>query len=131
MKKPVKSEYIYLDVCALCRPFDDQRYMRIHLECEAVNMILNKIRLKKIKLAVSPVHYREIGDIPDPFERYNIMSLFNNYGESIKFNIKSTRQRAEHHFSAGFGVADAAHLAFAEAVNADFVTCDDRLLKNA
>ena len=29
----------------------------------------------------------------------------------------------------GFGPADAAHVAFAEAGNASFITCDDKLLK--
>jgi len=31
---------------------------------------------------------------------------------------------------AGFGIADVAHIAFAEVASADFVTCDDRLLKS-
>jgi len=31
--------------------------------------------------------------------------------------------------STGLGVADAAHLVFAEAVESDFITCDDRLCK--
>ena len=31
---------VYLDVCALCRPFDDQAHMRIRLETEAVQLIL-------------------------------------------------------------------------------------------
>jgi predicted nucleic acid-binding protein len=29
----------------------------------------------------------------------------------------------------GLGPADAAHLAFAEAAQADFITCDDRLIR--
>ena len=39
------------------------------------------------------------------------------------------RHRAEELFSEGFGVADAAHVAFAEIAGADFVTCDDSLIK--
>ena len=31
--------------------------------------------------------------------------------------------------STGLGVADAAHLVFAEAVGADFITCEDKLCK--
>jgi hypothetical protein len=31
---------IYLDVCCLCRPFDDQKVNRIHLEAEAIKEIL-------------------------------------------------------------------------------------------
>lgn len=39
------------------------------------------------------------------------------------------RARAEYLVQHGVGIADAAHLAFAEAEKADFVTCDDRLLR--
>lgn len=42
MKKRAKP--IYLDVCALSRPFDDQTFLRIRLETEAVNLILSKIK---------------------------------------------------------------------------------------
>ena len=125
----MKSERIYLDVCALCRPFDDQRYIRIRLESEAVHLILETIRFKRMKLAVSPVHYEEINDIADPVERYHLLSLLDNYGERIDADVEKTRLRAETLFETGFGVADAAHVAFSEAVRANFVSCDDRLLK--
>ena len=35
---------IYLDVCCLNRPFDDQTQDRIHLESEAIILILKRIR---------------------------------------------------------------------------------------
>ncbi len=38
------------------------------------------------------------------------------------------RERAELLTGQGFGPADAAHLALAEAKGADFISCDDRLL---
>ncbi len=125
----IKSEFVYLDVCALCRPFDDQRYVRIRLESEAIHLILESVRLRRVKLVASPVHLKEIQDITDPIERNNLLALLDNYGEWIGVNMNETRQRAERFFSAGFGLADAAHVAFSEAANADFVTCDDRLLK--
>ncbi len=34
---------VYLDVCALCRPFDDQTFLRIRLETDAVNLMISKI----------------------------------------------------------------------------------------
>ena len=34
---------IYLDVCCLQRPFDDQRQVRVHLEAEAVKLILAQV----------------------------------------------------------------------------------------
>jgi predicted nucleic acid-binding protein len=43
--------------------------------------------------------------------------------------LPATRKRAEKWVAQGLGVADAAHLAFAEQAQADFVTVDDRLLK--
>ncbi len=80
-------------------------------------------------MAVSPVHYEEIKDIADPVERHHLLSLLDIYGERVDVDMKKTRLRAETLFSAGFGVADAAHVAFSEAIGANFVSCDDRLLK--
>lgn len=37
---------IYLDVCCLNSPFDDQTQERIHLEAEAVMLILNRCQNK-------------------------------------------------------------------------------------
>jgi len=51
------SRLIYIDVCALSRPFDEQSYIRIRLETEAMNLILSKIRDGKYKLVVSPCSY--------------------------------------------------------------------------
>jgi predicted nucleic acid-binding protein len=42
---------------------------------------------------------------------------------------KEARKRAEQLTQEGLGPADAAHLAFAEAAGGDFITCDDRLLR--
>ena len=47
----------------------------------------------------------------------------------LEFDLPTVRQRAEQLVTEGLGVADAAHLAFAEAAEAEFVTVDDRLLK--
>lgn len=38
-----KQKSVYLDVCALSRPFDDQSYLRIRIETEAVNLILSNV----------------------------------------------------------------------------------------
>lgn len=108
---------------------DDQRYARIRLESEATNLILENVRNKKLKLAVSPVHHKEIRSIPDVAERIEILTMLENYGELVKVDVVEALIKAEKLFEDGFGVADAAHVAFAEAAGADFVTCDDRLLK--
>ncbi len=60
---------VYFDVCALCRPFDDQIHMRIRLETDAVLLILSHLRSKDLGLIVSPVHLAEIAAIEDIAER--------------------------------------------------------------
>jgi len=55
--------------------------------------------------------------------------VLNKWGERIIVNLKKTRIRAEYLVNSGFGVADAAHVAFAEQIEAPFISCDDRLIK--
>jgi hypothetical protein len=59
---------VYLDVSALCRPFDDQNQMRIRLETDAVMLILGHVRSKALTLVVSPTHDVEVQAIEDPSE---------------------------------------------------------------
>lgn len=120
---------IYLDVCALSRPFDEQHYMRIRLETDAVNLILSNVRDESYRLLVSPVHWNEIGAIPDIFERIELLTILETLGHPVKANITKTRERAEELVKMGFGVADAAHIAFAEQSGASFISCDDKLVK--
>lgn len=123
------EKYIYLDVCSLSRPFDDQNVIRIRFETEAVNLILLKIRRGSLTLLVSPVHIREIEAISDPVERIELQTILNELGEPIKGDMSKIRARAEELIDLGFGVADAAHVAFAEYSGAEFISCDTNLLK--
>lgn len=120
---------IYIDVCALSRPFDDQDYMRIRLETEAINLILSKTREGELRLLFSPVHLMEIEAIPDTFERIELQTILNELGDPIKGDTSKIRARAEDLVSSGFGIADAAHVAFAEYSGAEFISCDTDLLK--
>jgi predicted nucleic acid-binding protein len=120
---------IYMDVCSLSRPFDDQNVIRIRLETEAVNLILLKVKEGRFKLLISSTHLREIEAIPDSFERIELQTVLNELGEPIKGDMSKIRARAEDLVSSGFGVADAAHVAFAEYSGAQFISCDEKLLK--
>jgi len=124
------SHYIYLDVCTLCRPFDDQTQMRIRLETEAAQLILSYVRSGDLILTISPVHYLEIKAIQQFTERGYLLALIEKLGQDITFDPAKTRSRAETLMTQSFGPADAAHLAFAETAKADFITCDDRLLRH-
>jgi predicted nucleic acid-binding protein len=122
-------EKIYLDVCSLCRPFDDQNFARIRLETDAINLILSKIRQKSYLLMKSPVHIKEIESISDDFERVEIIKLLDIYGEKLKYNSQKIKERTEELFSKNFGIADAAHVVFSEFYESSFISCDDKLLK--
>lgn len=120
---------IYLDVCTLSRPFDEQHYLRIRLETEAFNLILSRVKRGDYKLLASPVHIKEIEAIPDVFERIELKTILDTLGEPIKANVDMARERAEELVKSGFGIADAAHVAFAEQAKAQFISCDDTLIK--
>ncbi len=78
---------------------------------------------------VSPVHVKEIEAIPDILERIELQTILEKLGKPIKVDMLKTRARAEKLVNLGFGVADAAYIAFAEGAEASFVSCDDKLVK--
>jgi len=120
---------LYLDVCTLCRPFDDQSMMRIRLETDAYYLILRAIQNKKYRMIVSPVHYREIECIKEDSERVELLSLLKKFGVQPKLRLYECRIRAEQLYLLKFGIADAAHIAFAEQSSDFLITCDDRMRK--
>jgi len=125
----VSQKSIYLDICAICRPFDDQSYLRIKLETDAVNMILSKVKQGKYRLLFSPVHMKEIEAYDDILERIELQAILKKLGERIVVDLSKTRARAEEFVTLGFGIADAAHVAFAEESEALFISCDYKLIK--
>ncbi|MBU1054773.1 MAG: PIN domain-containing protein [Proteobacteria bacterium] len=90
---------------------------------------MSKIQDGQLIMAISPVHYAEINAIPDQLERLELLSVLEQFGELLNINKATARKRAEELFALGFGLADSAHIAFAEAGKAKFITCDDKLMK--
>jgi hypothetical protein len=125
----VKDMKIYLDVCALCRPYDDQSYLRIKFETLAVKIILSKVKAGIYTLLISPVHTEEINGIEIMTQRFQIENIIRTFGKPVKVDLSKTKERTEHLWNAGFGLADAAHIAFAEISEACFISCDDKLIK--
>jgi predicted nucleic acid-binding protein len=120
---------VYLDVCALSRPFDDQQQLRIRLETSAVELILAHIRNGSLTLCISPVHTAEIEAISELEEREQLTQLLHRYGAMQRVDLAAARVLAESLVAQRFGVADAAHVAFAIHSQADFVSVDNRLLR--
>ena len=120
---------IYCDVCTLCRPFDDQDMMRIRLETDAFYLILQAIQNRTYEMIISPVHIAEINAIEDVKERYEVLVLLKKVSSSPQYNLPRIRERAEYFYNKKLGVADATHLAFAEAAADFFISCDDKLIR--
>lgn len=129
MTVPNAQTRVYLDVCTLCRPYDDQNLMRIRLETDAFYLILQHIQNGRLTMIVSPVHFREVAAIEETPERAEVTALLYRHGTNPSCDPISVRKRAEALQARRFGVADAAHVAFAEATADVFITCDDRLLR--
>ena len=124
-----RQERVYLDVCTLCRPFDDQDALRIRLETNAFYLIIQAISDGEFQLIVSPVHFKELTAIRDSQERRKVLTLCEFLGQDANWEQQQLRMRTEQLYLRGFGVADAAHVAYAEASADFFITCDDKLLK--
>lgn len=125
------SFLIYLDVCCLNRPFDDQSQERIHLESESTLAILARCSPREWQLLGSEAIDLEIAQISDPDRKQQVLLLIS----IAKVKIVVTEQieaRAVNLMQLGFKDLDALHLACAEAGNANvFLTTDDRLQRLA
>ncbi len=60
------------------------------------------------------------------YESIQLKTILDRFGVHTAVNISKTRERAEELVNIGFGVADAAHIAFAEKSGTPFISCDDR-----
>jgi len=119
---------LYIDVCTLCRPYDDQSLLPIRMETDAYYLIMNHIDQGRYVVVGSPVHFAEVADINDVYQRVEIEQLLERF--HVKANYSAVvRERAESLVRSRFGIADAAHVAFAEGSADIFITCDKVLIK--
>jgi len=118
---------VYLDVCCLCRPFDDQRFNRIRIEAEAVIAILNG-GMESWELIGSEIIGYEIARIPDEERRRSVEGLL-QFTQGPVMIDEAIMDRARTFNEVGIDAFDALHLATAESVGAVFLTTDDTLIK--
>ena len=120
---------IYLDVCCLNRPFDDQSQHKILLEAEAVKIIFDKIESQDWKIISSEVVDLEISKIPDHVRKQQVELLASVYHKKIMINnevvkISKTIQLL------GIKAFDALHIGCAIYAKVDvFLTTDDELIQ--
>jgi len=122
---------LYLDVCCLNRPFDEQTQDRIYLESAAVITILRHVEAGEWEWINSSVVLYEVNRIPNLERRHRILKLCNHSSTTIKLN-QDIYVLSESLTKLGFKSYDALHLACAKQAQVDvFLSTDDKLLKNA
>ena len=101
------------------------------METDAIYLIMNKIQQGLYLSVKSNIHEIEISSILNLQERAEIFALISKFKSQHIADSTKLRKRAEDLVKLGFGVADAAHLAYAENTADAFITCDDKLLKKS
>ncbi len=122
---------IYLDVCCLNRPFDDQSQERVRLEAVAVDSILRRIELDEWESVSSEAVQDEIDGDPSLSRRARVQENADLAKRFVVVEIEQLTRAAELR-NLGFGPFDALHIACAEHAEVDvLLTTDDRMLRLA
>jgi hypothetical protein len=100
---------LYLDLCALNRPFDNQKQTRIHIETEAKLVILEKILMNEYQLIWS--YMLDFENLANPFdERRNAIKLWKSNATVDVAETKEILEVARYHILQGIRNKDALHL---------------------
>ena len=119
---------IYLDVCCLNRPFDDQTQDRIRLESEAIISIFSHHENKSWEIIGSDIITFEVNQIPDPSRKEKVQNISKNLPPHVKINQEITI-RAKELKLLNIKALDALHISTAENAGADvFLTTDNKLI---
>jgi predicted nucleic acid-binding protein len=124
-------ERVYLDMCSLKRPFDDQRQPRVREEATAVAAIIVRAEAGEIALVRSAAHLVENDANPREDRRLAAALWIDGAAVDVPLDTE-VETRARELDALGLRPLDALHVAFAERAGARwFVTCDDGLLRLA
>ena len=122
---------IYMDVCCLNRPFDDQTQDKIRIESDALLAILSKCMSGEWELLSSEVLDIEIENTPDKWKKSKVNELYKLAEEKIMLNDTIVKRASEIQ-SFGIKSFDSLHLATAEYSKATvFLSTDKNLLHMA
>src|ERR1051326_5935226 len=104
---------IYLDVCCLNRPFNDQTQERIRLEAEAVLLVVDRLRAGDWRWISSEAVGAEIDRTGDVERRGRLRALDRDAHQVVVVGA-AEEDRARGLLALGFQAFDALHLACAE-----------------
>lgn len=122
---------IYLDMCCIKRPFDDQSDARVLMETTALAAVLVVLNRGEHELVTSDALRFENGRNPNQDRRdFAIRVLAHDSSDVV--NDVDLEQRSAVWQNVGIELLDSLHLASAEAGAADvFASTDDVLLRRA
>lgn len=118
---------IYMDVCCLCRPFDDQMIGRIRLEVTAVQEIIRRCATGEFSLVTSEAIDEELSKIPDGNKRLRVEKIVSMAKESVLIDERII-SRMHELIHGGGDAMDSLHIACAERSGAVLLTTDDGLI---
>ena len=122
---------VYLDVCCLCRLFDDQLQDKVRLETEAVVSILKRCVDKKWELVGSDIIHLEISKNKDSVKKQKLLQLHEGAVLKARYNAE-IKVRAKQFRECGVRLFDSLHLASAEYMGVDvFLTTDKQLINTS
>ena len=118
---------IYLDVCCLCRPFDDQTTSRIRREATAVQEIIRRCTTHELILVTSEAVASEISMITDTRKRLRVEKIESVAQESVLID-EGIISRMREIIAMGIEAMDSLHIACAERAGSLLLTTDDELI---
>lgn len=123
--------WVYLDLCSIQRPLDDQSQLRVAVETAAVRGVLALVDSGRVQLLSSDALHLETVQNPYAMRQAHALGVLSKAGRMLRLS-PAVEARAQTLAAAGLKPFDALHLAFAVEAGADyFCTCDDRLMRRA
>ncbi len=120
---------IYMNVCCLNRPFDNQSQVRVHLESEAILQIIEFSKNGKLNWFNSDVIEFEIDNIENEDKKQKVLTLLELSTSKIELN-DGIINKSKDIQKLGLRPLDALHVAVAIFIQVDvFLTTDDKLEK--
>lgn len=122
---------IYLDVCCLCRPFDDLMQDRVQFESDAVLAIISRCLTGNWELVSSEAIDLELSKLQNRDKIEKVLKLYSVAESRLVLCDRSIR-RVEELQLQGIKLYDSLHLALAEVSGVDaLLTTDDAFLRMA
>lgn len=122
---------VYLDMCTIQRPADDQSQWRVYMEAQAVLGIITLVERGELDLVGSAALLVEHAPNPNQ-QRRQVTERTLSLATDVIPVTPAVDRRAATYRESGMKPMDAVHLASAVEAGVDFFcTCDDRFLRRA